>query len=132
VNLLVLAAAMCLPPPPGTVEPPPPAEAEKARVIATTSRNIVSGVVTRNDAKGVRFKIQRVYKGTLKRGQVIEAYPAHGFYSGMPCPGMIPPPQTFKGARGVIAFNEVPAPLRWVESRWLAEMTRTGLIGAPR
>ncbi len=124
---LVLLAALCLPPPPGMPEPQPPGEAEKARVIATTSRNIVAGVVTRNDDK-VRFRILKVYKGALKRGQVIDAYPAHGFYSGMPCPGMIPPPPTFKGAKGVIAFDELPAPLRWVTPQWLAEMKRTGLI----
>ncbi|AQR74806.1 hypothetical protein BXU08_15105 [Sphingomonas sp. LM7] len=129
--MFVLLAAFCLPPPPGMPEPTPPSEAEKARVIATTFSNIVSGVVTRNDNK-VRFKILKVYKGTLKRGQVIDAYPAHGFYSDQPCPGMIPPLPTIKGATGVIAFNELPAPLQWVESRWLAEMKRTGLVQDPR
>ncbi len=128
---LVLLAALCLPPPPGMPVPPPPSEAEKARVIATTSRNIVAGVVTRNDAK-VRFRILKVYKGGLKRGQVIDAYPEHGFYSEVPCPGMMSPVPTIKGARGVIAFNDLPAPLQWVTPEWLAEMQRTGLIDERR
>jgi hypothetical protein len=127
----VLLAAFCLPPPPGMPEPPPPSEAEKARVIAMTSRNIVEGIVTRNDDK-VRFRIRKVYKGTLKARQVIDAYAAHSFYSDMPCPGMIPPPPTIKGAHGLIAFDEVPAPLQWIKPEWLTEMKRAGLIDDKR
>jgi len=130
MSLLLAAAALCVLPPRGAPEPTPPSEAEKARVIATANRKIVSGTVLRGTTRDgmLRFKVQRVYKGDIKRGTVIAARASHGFYSMQPCPGMIAPPPVFPGVKGTIAFNEVPAPLNFVQANWFDEMVATGLI----
>jgi hypothetical protein len=129
----LLAAALCLPPLPGEPEPKPLSEAEKARDIATTNRNIVYGTVTRGSERGgaLRFKIERVYKGSLKRGRTITAYTSHGFYPSNPCAGMLSPLPVFTGAQGVIAFNDAPAPLNFIRADWLDEMVATRLIAKP-
>ncbi|MDP5280945.1 hypothetical protein Q9Q95_18620 [Sphingomonas sp. DG1-23] len=117
-------ALACLPPPPGTPTPPPPGEPQLAELTFRGAREIVEGVViaVRADASA-RFEIRHVYKGTLRRGAVLDVR----YHAPMPCGAPTPPPPR-KGGHGVLAFTTepqidfVPAALvdRMIADKWIA------------
>ena len=125
------SADACLPPPPGMVEPPPPTKEAKAKGIFNWSTDIVYGVVTSDPDDKTRFKVLHVYKGTLKRGQIIEPNWSVGF-DAPPCASMMGGwPPAFRGTYGVIAYRDSPE-LSFVDDKYLQEMFLAKLIVSAR
>ena len=102
-------AAACLPPPPGTPEPMPPPRDEVVRTVLNFATDIVAGKVVSGEGRDgeLRFLVEHVYKGKLRRGAVLKAPLAWGIDAPM-CFGLIPPPPVPRGTRGTIYFYDRP------------------------
>jgi hypothetical protein len=125
------AVYACPPPIPGMPDPPVPTALERARAIGSAA-NIVYGIVTREDgSRPARFRIIHVYKGPLRPGAVIEAYPGWGLDAPV-CSGMIQPPPAERGTAGVIWFGPDHPEMNFVGDRDLETLFREGLIQSAR
>jgi len=125
--LLATSPAIACPPPvPGVSEPAPPTKEQLAQLISKSSTDIAYGVVVEPSSDSFRFKVIHVYRGQLRKGQVINVQLSWGF-SYQPCPGMVAPPSLPPGADGVIAYEGTPK-LSWIPDDALQEMFAAGLI----
>jgi hypothetical protein len=125
--LLIAAPAIACPPPvPGVPEPPPPAKDELARIISRSSTDIVYGVVVEPSSDSFRFKVLHVYRGHLRKGQIIDVQSSWAF-GYQPCPGIVAPPPLPPGAYGVIAYDGAPK-LSFIPDDVLQQMFAAGLI----
>ncbi len=119
----------CLPPPPGFVEPLPPTVDQRAAQIAEQSENIVYGELfsTAYYGRPGRFRILRVYKGSLRVGNRVKIQPSWGFDPPM-CAWMNGGPfPTPKGVKGIFAWSGEPE-LKGVSEEIFASMVKQGLI----
>ena len=130
--IIPLQGALACPPlPPGTQ--PPTAEQFLARSMPNVS-DIVYGVVTRERGPGepARFKIIHVYRGTLHKGDIVEAIPGWGFPEpvcvGMMSPAYPKPPGTY----GVAAFSRDRKMLNFVSPENVRIMIDKGWIKSAR
>jgi hypothetical protein len=116
----------CLPPIPSPAPAIPPTIEAQAQTAYRFSTDIVFGVVINHRADPVKFRVLHVYKGNLKKGDVIRPVSSHGF-DAMPCASMTAPPPNFKGDSGVIAFNKEPE-MSFLPDTMLEAMFDAGLI----
>lgn len=131
--LAVLApapAAACLPPPPlapGETPPPEPTREDKVRWMVRFASDIVAGEVIRSSGRhGLRFRVDHVYKGNLRRGAILKASQGWGL-DAPACAGMIAPPPAWRGARGTIFFSGSPE-INFVADSDLEIAFRVGLL----
>jgi hypothetical protein len=125
--LPVQAAHACPPPPPGWV---PPTEIEFLSNSLRDVTDIVYGVITRSGAPGQpnRLKVLHVYRGTARKGDVIDALPGFGHPTPV-CAGMMAPPAAKPvGAYGVVAFKRSEPVLDFISPRHVQIMIREGWI----
>ncbi len=120
------AAWACLPPDPVSASATPPTMEAEAQTAYRFSTDIVFGVVINHHVDPVKFRVLHVYKGNLKKGDVIRPEAAHGF-DAIPCASMTAPRPNFKGESGVIAFDKVPE-MRFLPDTMLEAMFDAGLI----
>ena len=130
VALLLLAApaAACIPPTPGSPEQPKPDREELIRAMASASTNIVSGIVVGERDGRARFRIERVYKGRLRAGKILDAGEGWGLIRPM-CADM-PPALSPRGTRGIVFFDDEPR-LNYIYEADLERAFAMGLLQRP-
>lgn len=125
------AAFACPPPPPGWV--PPTHEQLLERSLKGTT-DIAYGVISRSAEPGApaSFKVLHVYRGSLRKGQTIEA--PVGWGHPIPfCVGMMSAaPALPKGAYGVVAFARHAPQLEFIKPDDVQLMIRRGWIRSAR
>ena len=129
--LPVEAALACPPPPPGWV---PPTHEQMLERSLSGATDIAYGVITRPAAAGApaSFKVLHVYRGTLKKGQTIEAPVGWGHPTPV-CVGMMgAAPPLAKGAYGVIAFARHAPLLEFIKPNDVQLMISRGWIRSAR
>lgn len=124
-------AAACLPLPEGYEPPPPPSREDALRTMVRISTDIVSGKAlgTLRDGR-IRFLVEHVYKGKLRRGAVIAAWQGWGLDPPM-CAGLIQPPPIPRGTRGTIYFYEQPE-LNFIFDEDMVRLFAMGVLDRPR
>ena len=119
-------ALACLPQP---ADWTPPTFEERVQAIADGATDIVYGVVVRGSdgVRPVRFRVLHVYRGEMRRGEVLRARLGWGF-DPPPCATLLGPPPVSRGTYGVIAFRADWPELNFVGERELELLFRTGTI----
>ncbi len=130
--LPVSPALACPPPPPGWV---PPTETQMLSRSLNGMTDIAYGVVTRSSntpGAPALFKVIHVYRGTLRKGQTIDAPPGWGHPTPV-CAGMMGPATAQPvGAYGVIAFARTSPMIDFIKPEHVQIMIREGWIKSAR
>ena len=121
------SAQACAPPPPGWVQP---TELQFLERSLKGTTDIVYGVVTKAGMPGEpeRLKVIHVYRGTARKGDVIERPPGYG-HPVPYCAGMmgLPRPQPV-GTYGVFAFASDKPDLNFIAPKYVQMMIKQGWI----
>ena len=128
----VQPALACPPPPPGWV---PPTETQMLSRSLNGMTDIAYGVMTRSSDKAggpSMFKVIHVYRGSLRKGELIEA-PAGWGHPTPVCVGMMGPATAPPvGAYGVIAFARSAPMIDFIKPEHVQIMIREGWIKSAR
>ena len=124
-------ALACPPPPPGYV---PPTQEQVVERSLRDVTDIAYGVVVPGGVpeKTARFKVLHVYRGSLSKGQTIEAAAGWGHPAPF-CLGMMGPPYPKPvGSYGVVAFRNGQRELNFISAEHVAIMIEQGWIRSAR
>ena len=134
----ILLAALAAQPASACTTPPPPyvhpTEHQLLERFVTNATDIVYGVITRSGERGQpsRFKVLHVYRGSRKKGDVIDAPLGWGHPEPF-CAGMVGPPHPKPvGTYGVIAFQDTSPQLGFIRPSDVQTMIKERWIRSAR